>query len=370
MRSRSLRIAAEKGRGIVKTGLVLCLAMTFLLAGCTAQYAAAGPGELQHVVSDAAQNTGPDAVKTAGPVRVCALKGPTAMGMAPMMTEAEGSEAPDFSFEIVSAVDEIPVMIARDRADIAAMPANLAAVLYQKLGQDMEVLAVNTLGVLYIVENRQDEDQAASAVSSIADLRGRTLYASGKGATPEYALSYILRENGLDPDADVRIEWKSEHAECLAALLADPDGCAMLPQPFVTTACMKSENVVPVLDLNEEWDRIQENTETPASLITGVVAARRSFAESHREEIAAFLRAYGDSIGEVNADPAAAAAQIGALDIVPEAVARAAIPACHIVYLDGEEMKAALSGYLEVLYEAEPASVGGALPGEDFYGAF
>ncbi len=331
--------------------LLILLIFTMLFQGCTAVYTPAG---LPAASADEGR-----------PIRIAVLKGPTAMGMAALMTDAEDAGDGQYDFRIVSAVDEIPPLLAQGKADIAAMPANLAAVLYRNLDKDLEVLAVNTLGVLYVVENRE-----TGGVSTVSDLKGRTVYASGKGATPEYAFNYILRENGLDPETDLKIEWKSEHAECLASLLADPEGLAMLPQPFVTAAELKSGQIRTVLDLNREWDRLQEGKSVSSGLITGVIAARRSFVEEHREETAAFLEAYKNSVERVNADPEVSARWIAHFDIVPEAVAVRAIPACSLVYMDGAEMKEKLSGYLAVLYEAEPRSVGGELPDEDFYADF
>ena len=186
--------------------------------------------------------------------RVAALKGPTAMGMVKMM-----SDAPDaYGFTISAAIDEITPKLVKGEVDIAAVPANMASVLYNNTEGAVKVLAINTLGVLYIVENGD------SGVSSIADLKGRTLYASGKGASPEYALNYLLAQNGLDPETDVTVEYKSEHAECLASLLANEGSLALLPQPFVTTAQMKQPTVQVALDLNDEWAKAQEGSEAPA----------------------------------------------------------------------------------------------------------
>ena len=161
--------------------------------------------------------------------KVVALKGPTAMGLVKLMKDDEG--VGNYQFTIAAAIDEVTPMLVKGGADIACVPANLASVLYNNTEGGVRVLAVNTLGVIYIVEN-------GDTVHSVADLKGRTIYASGKGATPEYALNYILSGNGIDPAADVTIEWKSEHAECLNALLNQEGGIAMLPQPFVTTAQM------------------------------------------------------------------------------------------------------------------------------------
>ena len=299
----------------------------------------------------------PASAQEAAPVRVIALKGPTAMGMVKMMSEAEESA---WQFEIASAVDEVSPRLLQGTVDIAAVPANLASVLYNRTEGGVRVLAVNTLGVLYIVES-------GDSVQSVADLRGRTIYASGKGATPEYALNYILSANGIDPAQDVTIEWKSEHAECLAALMAAENAIAMLPQPFVTTAQTKSDSIRVAIDLNDAWAQAQEGEENPSALLTGVVVARTAFVEEHPEQVAAFLEAYGASVDWVNTEVEAAAELVGSYDIVPAAVAVKAIPACNIVCLTGEEMHRKLSGYLGVLFAQNPAAVGGALPGEDFY---
>lgn len=285
----------------------------------------------------------------AAEINIVALKGPTAMGLVKLMDEA-GDE---YHFTIASAVDEVTPMLVKGEADIACVPANLAAVLYNNTEGQVQVLNINTLGVLYIVEN-------GDTVHDIADLNGRTIYASGKGATPEYALNYILAMNGIE---GVTIEWKSEHAECLNALMADEGAIAMLPQPFVTTAQMKAENLRVALDLTEEWDRLDAGS----ALITGVAVVRRDFAKANGEDVNAFLDRYAESVQYVNTDTAGAAQLVGKFDIVPEAVALKALPYCNITFIEGDEMREKLEGYLKVLYEAEPKSVGGQLPGDDFY---
>ena len=298
----------------------------------------------------------------AAPASVYALKGPTSMGMVKLMSEQDelSEEEKAYTFQIVSAVDEIGPAIIQGNADIAAMPANLAAVLNQKTQGGIKVLAVNTLGVLYLVG-------AGEEITSIADLAGKTIYASGKGATPEYALNYILTGNGLDPEKDVAIEWKAEHAECLASLLADESAIAMLPQPFVTTAQMKNENVKVLLDLTQEWDKLQEGQDTPSTMITGVVAARTAFIEENPDAVGQFLADYEASINYAKDDVDGAAALIGSYEIVPEAVAKVALPACNLTFLAGSEMQEKLGGYLQVLYDANPEAVGGALPEDSFY---
>ncbi len=286
---------------------------------------------------------------------VAALKGPTAMGMVKMMDDDAGAR---YNFEICAAADEITPRLVRGEIDIAALPANLAAVLYNRTEGTLEVLAVNTLGVLYIAER-------GDSIHSVEDLRGRTVYSAGKGSTPEFALNYILRENGLEPGKDVTVEYKSEHSECLAALMADSAAAALLPQPFITTALTKAEDMRVALDLTQEWDALQ--SEGGSAMITGVAVARREFVEENPEAVAAFLEDYASSVAYAGADVSGAAQLIEKYDIVPAAVAEKALPGCNICCITGEEMKGKLSGYLEVLHAADPASVGGALPGDDFY---
>lgn len=287
-------------------------------------------------------------------VNIMALKGPTAMGLVEMMDNS------DYNFSIAASVDEVSPKLLQGETDIAAIPANLASVLYNKTEGDIQVLAINTLGVLYIVENGE-------TIQSTADLKGKTIYASGKGATPEYALNYILSSNGINPETDVTIEWKSEHSECVAALASQENAVAMLPQPFVTTAQTKNPEIRTALDLTKEWDALQEGEEKKSSMITGVVVARKEFAEENPEEIQEFLKEYHTSVDYVNENVTDAAQLIEKYDIVPAAVAEKALPACNIVCIDGEEMEEKLSGYLEVLKAQNPQAVGGEVPNHDFY---
>lgn len=289
-------------------------------------------------------------------VRVAALKGPTAMGMAQMITTAQGDEASVYNFNIAASADEITPQLIQGNLDIAAVPANLAAVLYNNTQGAVKVLAINTLGVLYIVER-------GDSVQSVADLRGKTIYSAGKGSTPEFALNYILQENGLDPTEDVTIEYKSEHTECLAAILQDETAVAMLPQPFATTAQTKAEDMRIALDLTAEWDKLTQES----SMITGVVVARSAWLEENPEAAATFMADYQASVEYVNANTAEAAEMIGNLDIVTAEVAEKALPYCNITYIAGTEMQQKLSGYLNVLFEQDAASVGGKLPDDAFY---
>lgn len=288
-------------------------------------------------------------------LRVAALKGPTAMGMVKMMADdAEGA----YAFEICTAADEITPKLVKGELDVAALPANLAAVLYNRTEGALKVLAINTLGVLYIAER-------GDTIHSVSDLRGRTIYSAGKGSTPEYALNYILRQSGLEPGMDVTIEYKSEHAECLAALMGNPSACAMLPQPFLTTAMSKAQDMRMALDLTAEWDALQ--SASGSAMITGVVVARSACIEENPEAVNAFLRDYAASVEYAQTDVPGTAALIGAYDIVTAEVAEAALPQCNIVCITGKEMQRKLSGYLEVLCEQDAESVGGALPDAQFY---
>ena len=335
-----------------------------LLAGCSTA-GNAGTSETPDSSSTPSNVTEPESSQeTVDPidVNVMALKGPTAMGMVQFMNESDSGAITDnnYNFNITAATDEVSAALAQGTTDIAAVPANLASVLYNNTEGGVQVLAINTLGVLYIVES-------GDTVNSVEDLRGKTIYASGKGSTPEYALNYVLTQNGIDPSTDVTIEWKSEQAECLSALMAEENAIAMLPQPFVTTAQAQSENLRVALDLTEEWDALQADSGTPSTLVTGVVVARTEFVEEHPEAISNFLDYYQQSVEYVNANVEDAAQLVGQYDIVTVEVAQKAIPECNIVFIEGAEMKEKLSGYLSVLFEQNAQSVGGALPDDAFY---
>ena len=333
--------------------LALTLALALSLAGC-------GKTDTEDTGTEEQTQTEEQAEEpvTGESYAIAALKGPTAMGLVKLMSEAEAGAdlINDYTFTLAASADEVSPLLMKGELDMACVPANLAAVLYQKTEGDIVTLAVNTLGVLYIVEN-------GNAVQSMADLAGKTIVASGKGSTPEYALRYLLSENGLDPDADVTIDWKSEHSECVSALATGAATIAMLPQPFVTVAQSKIEGLRVALDLTEQWDALDNGS----ALLTGVIVARREVVEANPAAVDAFLKDYAGSVSWVNANTAEAAELIGSYDIVEAAVAEKALPYCNIVCITGTEMKDKLSGYLQVLADADASSVGGAMPGDDFY---
>ena len=293
-------------------------------------------------------------------VRVGGLKGPTAMGMVKLMEEdAAGTTANDYEFTLAGSADEINPLLIKGELDIAAVPTNVASVLYNKTEGQVEILALNTLGVLYVVEN-------GNTIQSVEDLRGKTIYSTGKGATPEYALNYILGENGLAAGTDVTVEYKSEHSELASLLAAGQADLAVLPQPFVTSVLAKNPDVRIALNLTEEWDKV---TEDGSKLTMGALVVRKDFAESNPEAVRNFLKEYQASTqyvtDEANLDDAAAL--IEQYGIISAAVAKQALPYCNIVCITGEEMRTAAEGFLSILAKANPQSVGGTLPAEDFY---
>lgn len=290
--------------------------------------------------------------------KVAALKGPTSMGMVKMMADQKDAKEKNYEFTIGSSPDEIAPKFLKGEFDIVALPSNLASILYNKSQGKVQVLAINTLGILYLMEN-------GDTVKSVGDLKGRTIYSSGKGAVPEYAFNYILKANGLNPDTDLRVEYKSEHTEALAALLNDKSGLAVLPQPFATVASLKNKDLRTALDLSKEWDKASKNAKS--TMITGVVVVNKDFAAKYPEKIKKFMADYKASIDYTNTNVDDAAKLIEENNIVPAAVAKKAIPQCNITYIDGYDMKDKLSGYLQVLFEANPKSIGGKMPADDFY---
>ena len=284
-------------------------------------------------------------------IRIAALKGPTGMGMVKL---ADKQNYPNYTVSIESSPDALNPRIISGEVDVAAVPVNLASVLYNKLDGDISVLAVSTLGVLYVVE-------AGSEVNSVADLAGKTVYATGQGATPEYILNYLLDKNGVA--GSVEVNYVGEHA-ALATMLADGSAeIGMLPEPNVTSTLAGNDNLRIALNLTEEWNKV-----CSTELVQGVVIARKSFVNEHPEAIEQFLREYEKSSAFVNENIDEAAKLIVDAGILGNVeIAKKAIPNCNISFSKGEAMHKAVEGMLAVLFEANPKSIGGKLPDKDFY---
>lgn len=291
-------------------------------------------------------------------IRLGGLKGPTSIGMVKLLNDSEtGAAQNEYTFQLAGAADELTPLLLKGDLDVVAIPANLAAVLYNKSEGAVQFLAVNTLGVLYIVEKGGD------AVTDWESLRGQTIYATGKGTTPEYTLTYLLAQHGLTLGTDVTVEWKTEPSEVVAQMASDSHAIAMLPQPYVTVAQAKLDGLRVALDLTASWDELHNGSQC----ITAGLVVRREFAEAHPQALAAFLSEYAASTQYANDHVSETAQLVEQYDIVKAAVAEKAIPYCNIVCLSGSDMIPALKGYLQVLFDQNPASVGGAMPGDDFY---
>ena len=285
------------------------------------------------------------------------LTGPTSMGLVKLLADArEGKSSNTYEFTLSGSADEVTPKLINGELDVAAVPANLASVIYNNTGGKIKLLAINTLGVLYIVEN-------GDTISNLADLGGKTIYATGRGSIPEYVLNYLLAENGLDPGKDVNIEWKTEPTEVVSLMVQNQGSIAMMPQPYVTVAQGAIENLRIAVDLTKQWDALGNGS----MLLTGVLVVRSDFAERYPGRIAVFLEEYKASTEFVNANIAEASILIEGFDIFNAAVAEKALPYCNIVFYAGEDMKAAMQGYLKVLFDQNPQSVGGALPDDGFY---
>lgn len=287
------------------------------------------------------------------PVRIAALKGPTAMGLVQLFD----THAEDYDVLIAGAADEVTPKLIQGQLDIAAVPVNLGSVLYNRTEGQVQLIAINTLGVLYVVE------KGGETVNSMEDLKGKTIYATGKGSTPEYALTYLLAQHGMDIASDVTMEWKSEPTEVVALMAQSENAVAMLPQPYVTVAGAQVEGLRVALDLTAEWDALDNGSR----LITAGIIVRKAFAEEHPDKVAAFLEQFAQSAAYANENVAEAAALVEKYIGVKAPIAQKALPACNIVCIAGEDAAAILPGYLQTLYDLNPAAVGGALPGADFY---
>lgn len=296
-------------------------------------------------------------------VNVATLKGPTGMGMAKLMSESkDGALNNNYTFNVATAPDQIVAAITGGKADIAACPINLASTLYNKTNGGVQMLAVNTLGVLYILEN-------GNTVSSIADLRGKTLYATGKGSTPEYILNFVLQSNGLTPDKDVKIEYVAEHSELAAMLASGKVNIAMLPEPNVTSAMAQNSDLRIAADMTKEWEAVAEkNGKNGSTLVQGCIIVRKDFAEKNPEAVNEFMEAYKNSVEYTKNDKEGAAKLCEQMGIIPSSiVALKAMDNCNITFIEGDDMQNIAKDNLAILFEANNSSIGGAMPDDNFF---
>ena len=290
--------------------------------------------------------------KTGVTVNIGVLKGPTGMSAAWLMDQNDQKlSANEYNFTVAGTPDAITGQLINGDMDIAALPTNAISALYNKTEGKISVLGVNALGVLYILEN-------GNSINSVSDLAGKTVLASGKGSTAEYVLNYILEKNGVIAE----IVWAAEHSEAATLALKGDYDIVMLPEPFVTNVTAKSDAFRVALDLTEEWEALGSG-----ELTMGGIAVRTAFLEEHPDAVKAFVEEYGKSVAFTNAQPEDAAKLIAKYEIAAEEVAKSAIPRCNIVWLHGKDYKAVLENFLGVVYNANPAGIGGKMPGDDFY---
>ncbi|NEZ46426.1 ABC transporter substrate-binding protein [Clostridium niameyense] len=285
-------------------------------------------------------------------IKIATLKGPTGMGMAKLIKE----NSEDYDITLFDSPDQIVSKVINGEVDAAAVPSNLASILYNKTKGEVQLVGVNTLGVLYIVEN-------GNTIKDIKDLKGKTIYASGKGATPEYILNYILKKNGLDKD--VKIEYKAQHSD-LANLVASKEAkVAVLPEPFVTTTKIKDKDLNVPINLSKEWEKVSEGN---GKLVMGTLIFRKDFIDKREKDVDKFLDRYKKSVDFVNNNKIEASKLIEEQGIIPKAkVAEVAIPKCNIVFISAKDAKDSLEKFYNVLKESNPKSIGGRLPDEKFY---
>ena len=296
---------------------------------------------------------------TAAEINLYVLSGPTGIGAMNLWAAADAGETENtYHITMPGANDEVVAALSNGEADIAAVATNLAATLYNKTSGGVTVLAVNTLGVLSMLSNGQE-------AATVSDLKGKTIYAPGQGANPEYILRYVLTGNGLDPDKDVTLRFVGEGSELLTVWQSDPEAVILAPQPVATSILMQNENAKTLFDMTEEWDKIAGGDST---LMMGCVIVRNEFLQANPGAVELFLQEYAASIEKAQSDVEGTAALCEQYGLIPKAaLAQKAIPSCGLTFVTGAEMKTGLSGYLQVMFDANPKSVGGTLPGDNFY---
>lgn len=335
--------------------LIGAMLLSFTACGKKDTNTETGSTEPTTVVDDSTQST--EAELTGCDFNIASLKGPTSIGLVKLFSDSdEGTTINKYNYSIHGTADEISAGIVKGEIDVAAVPCNLASVLYNKTEGQVVIAAVNTLGVLYILEKGEN-------IESVADLNGKTIYTTGQGTTPEYTLRYLLSSNGIDPDNDVTIEFLSEASEVVSKVSEMSSAVVMLPQPYVTIATDADENLKVALDVTEEWEKLDENS----TVVTGVLIARKEFVNEHPEQFEAFLNEYKASAEYANSNTDECADLVEKFDIFKAAVAKKAIPECNVTFMTGEEMQTKVLSYLTVLFNQNPAAVGGNLPDENIF---
>lgn len=282
-------------------------------------------------------------------VKIAALNGPTGMGAVPMMEDDR------FDISLFQSPDEVVGKVLSGEFDIAAVPSNMASVLYNKTKGQVKLIAVNTGGVLYLVENGTD-------VQSVSDLKGKTIYASGRGGAPEFVLQRILLDAGLSM-SDVNIKWLANHSDVASSASVEKGAVALLPEPFVTVTTAKNPDMRIAVDLNGVWKETY-HTDLPM----GTLIASKELMDNRPEDLKVFMAEYEKSVAFVNEHTDNAAEMIvKAGMIADQAVAEKAIPRCNIMCLTGKDARDALGNFFEILFKMEPKSLGGKLPDETFY---
>ena len=287
-------------------------------------------------------------------IKIATLKGPTGLGAVKLMEDKKDS----YNITVYDSPDQLVGKVINGEVDAAMVPSNMASVLYNKTNGEVEFVAINTLGVLYIVEN-------GNSVQDIKNIKGKTLYSTGKGTVPEYVLKYILKNNNIDPEKDVNIQYKGTHTELATAVASKEVDLAMLPEPFVTIAKSKDKDLNVPIDLSKEWEKVSEGK---SKLVMGTLIFRKDFIEKRPTDLKRFVEDYKNSIKFTNENLKEAGELAEKYGIIPNAkIAEDAIPKCNIVFIDGKEGENAMEGFLKVLMEYNPKTIGGKLPDANFY---
>jgi len=339
--------------------IVLALIMVLSMTACAQEEPQPSAAETAAPTEEIAQEVpAQTAAPAAAPINVMVLNGTTGFGMANLMdAAAKGEAAQDYHFTVETDASNIVAALANGSTDIAALPTNAAAAVYNKTQGKVQVLALNTLGVLYLVTD------GSVAIESMADLAGQTVYAPAQN--PSFIFQHIVDANGVE---NVTIDnTYAQPADLNTAVASGEVAIAVLPEPMVTVAKSKNPDLVVALDLTAEWDKVSE----PGSLVQGCVVVRKDFAAQNITAVQTFLSEYGASIEALTTDVEGTAAKIEAQGIFAKAaVAAKAIPNCNVCFITDAEMQTALSRFLTIMHGVAPASVGGSIPGEDFYCVF
>ncbi|MDX9846980.1 MAG: MqnA/MqnD/SBP family protein [Tenuifilaceae bacterium] len=289
-------------------------------------------------------------------VTIATLKGPSAMGMIKLIDSLNHTSDKRIRVEILNEPIQVRKMVIDGTADFAILPTTMAAILYNR-GIDYQLAAIPVWGTLYLFGTD-------TTITAWNMLRGKTINLMGKGMTPDVLFKHLLIENGINPDVDVRLDYRfPTHIDLANAVAAGQAKLGVISEPLVSLVMERNSKIKAIFDLNAEWQKVMDMPIAQTAFLV-----KGELANANKELVDRILKSYDYSTQWVNQNPDSAAHLIVKYDILPSVeVARKSIPRSNLYFSRVRSIRMEIESYLNVFYQMNPDIVGGRLPDENFY---